>query len=110
MVVDTAGGLDDDGGGPVERGELARLRAEQLQKRRRELSVVERLSCGPRGRSERVRWLSPLLTGNGFRLVTTLRPNPDRRVRSSHLEMTFSAYFSMLRILFSSGSVSGPTM
>ena len=36
MVVDTAGGLDDNGGAAVERGELARVRAEQLQKRRRE--------------------------------------------------------------------------
>ena len=41
MVVDTAGGLDDNGGAAVERGELARVRAEQLQKRRRELSVVD---------------------------------------------------------------------
>ena len=39
MVVDTAGGLDDNGGAAVERGELARIRAEQLQKRRRELSA-----------------------------------------------------------------------
>ena len=41
MLVDTAGGLDDNGGAAVERGELARVRAEQLQKRRRELSAGE---------------------------------------------------------------------
>ena len=41
IVDDTADGLDDNGGAAVERGELARARVEQLQKRRRELSAGE---------------------------------------------------------------------
>ncbi len=57
-----------------------------------------------------VRWLSPLLTGNGLRLVTRYGRIRTGGSADHTFEMTFSAYFSMLRILFSSGSVSGPTM
>jgi hypothetical protein len=40
-VDETAGGPDDNDGAAVERGELARLRAEQLQERGRELTAGE---------------------------------------------------------------------
>ena len=56
------------------------------------------------------RWVPPLLTGNRSRRGRRLRRiRTDGSARHT-FEMTFSAYFSRLRILFSRGSVSGPTM